>query len=87
MSLAHAQHNHARLSTIVNKGSDFFKPLYKNDGSGRDSYIHLNAGGLTSYTFPSMQMNNATGLYVGKDQRGVQRENKATSQTKTVNYN
>lgn len=73
------------MSTIAHKGTDFFKPLYKNDGTGRDGYINLDGGGLMKLSLPSTQINGNTGFYVGNDQRGYHKD-KASGHLKTVNY-
>ena len=52
-SLYKTQPNGFQLSYMVDKGIDFYKLNYQNDGHGRDNYIQWNNGGLCSQYSPS----------------------------------
>lgn len=42
-----------RISTLVEKGNDTFKPHYQVNGGGRDSYVSRNNGGFATMYTPS----------------------------------
>ena len=75
MSLNHTQPKGLRLSNMMPKGNDYYKSHYNQDGTGRDSYIFLNNGGIThKFNTPSKQITRTMGgggqVYVGNDQGG-----------------
>ena len=79
-----------RISTLVEKGNDTYKPNYQMKGDGRDLYISRNNGGFaSSYYTPSKQNTRGTTMYVGKDQRGGRTDiyPPLAQLGKTVNYN
>lgn len=77
-----------RISTIVDKGNDTFKPMYQIDGTGRDLYVQRNNGGFAqSYYTPSKQNTRGMSMYVGRDQRGGRQDIYPSILGKTTNYN
>ena len=47
-NLRNSQSNGYKLSVSVDKGTDFHKVIYTPNGTGRDSYVYGNNGGLFS---------------------------------------
>ena len=88
MTLNHTQHGGFRLSNIVDRGTDFYKPHYCTDGYGRDSYILNNNGGLKSfYHTPSQQIKPSRFIFLGNNQLKQDRYSSTVSTTKNSNYN
>ena len=49
MSLNHTQPKGLRLSHLVERGQDMYKPMYQLDGTGRDTYVAVNNGGFFAH--------------------------------------
>lgn len=66
MSLHHTQMPGLRLSTLVDKGNDTYKPIYREDGRGRDLFISRNNGGFNpSYHTPAKANHGGDAMYLG----------------------
>jgi len=76
---------------LVEKGHDYHKPHYNQDGTGRDGYIYLNNGGLThKFNNASKQITRTMGgggqIYVGNDQGGPRTNVNPECSPKFANY-
>lgn len=86
-SLNRSQANGFQLSNTVNKGIDFYKPKYHNDGLGRDGYVELNNGGLNrAYHSPTKSFGDGRQLYVGNSQGGPRQNIYQEVKSKKINY-